>query len=153
MLLLGRGGKRLVGCRRGGWRRHYRRWSWWSVWSGSRLDSPWPREDNGRVVGFTTGLTSSYSRNTDFRCFPARSTSCSIASTLKQVLLSLRCFIASNKLKVAFWSSTLISKLSFLHTMILFYNHYHKVHRKSELANLDKDVFNYTIWSGDRMVY
>ena len=34
-------------------------------------------------VGFMTGLTSSSSRNTYFRCCPARSTSCIIASTLK----------------------------------------------------------------------
>ena len=54
------------------------------------------------AAGFITGLTSSCSRNTDFKFHVARSTSCSIASTLKQVLLSLGCFIASNKLKVAF---------------------------------------------------
>jgi len=65
------------------------------------------------VVGFKIGLTSSSSRNIDFRCRPTRSASCSIAFTLKQVLLSLGCFIASNKLKVTFRSSTLISKLSF----------------------------------------
>ena len=34
-------------------------------------------------VGFTTGLTSSSSRNTYFRCCPSRSASCIIASTLK----------------------------------------------------------------------
>ena len=38
------------------------------------------------VVGFKIGLTSSSSRNIDFRCHLARSASYSIASTLKQVL-------------------------------------------------------------------
>ena len=72
-----------------------------------------PRKTLEESTGFTTSLALSYSKNTKFRCHPIRLAFCSISFTLKQVLLLLGCSIASNKLKVAFWSSTLISKLSF----------------------------------------
>ena len=49
-----------------------------------------PEKTMEGFVGFTTGLNSSSSKNTNFRCCPARLVSCSIASTLKEVLLSLR---------------------------------------------------------------
>ena len=69
------------------------------VWALTRLGLGRTMEGAAR---FQTGLTSSSSRNTTFRCRLARSASCSIASTLKQVLLSLGYFIALNKLKVTF---------------------------------------------------
>ena len=61
-----------------------------------------PRKTLEECAGFTTGLASSSSRNIEFRCPPTRLAFCLISSTLKQVLLSLGCSIASNKLKVAF---------------------------------------------------
>ena len=59
-----------------------------------------PRKTLEEFVGFTTGLTSSFSRNTEFRCPPTRLAFCLISSTVKQVLLSLGCLIPLNKLKV-----------------------------------------------------
>jgi len=61
-----------------------------------------PRKTLEESVWFITGLASSSSRNTKFRCPPTRLAFCLISSTLKQVLLSLGCLLPSNKLKVDF---------------------------------------------------
>ena len=53
-----------------------------------------PRKTLEASVGFTIGLASSSSRNTEFKCSPTRLDFCLISSTLKQVLLLLGCSIA-----------------------------------------------------------
>ena len=61
LLLLRKRGRKLVGC---SWTRDHRRWSWWSIWSGSCPDPPWPREDTRRNCWIHNWFDSSSSRNT-----------------------------------------------------------------------------------------